>query len=406
MVNYGNAAGLLDPSGDPSGATDQPRIAQAIASGDQLGLGTFYITGPLTPDTLQVLRGSGPGTIIKPGTLFSGTYMVKLAHPASTYQVTVQDLTLVPNTGTVGGVQLDNTGYTGGAGPTQQNDTLHTLTRVYVVNAGGDGFHLDNNIRSLRMEGCTVYGAGGHGVTVGVGCTDSSFVRNIVGVAAGHCWNITGWNNYFASCKGFFAGNSGGTFDQTHSCWAIGTNAAYNTFASCSGQNGGLHGWDLQSCNNNALVGCEADTNNQGGGTGVGINTNTTTYCAIIGCTGNNSAGAVNKQVYGVQVAGTQTNTSFIGCTVTGQTGPFGYVSGGGYFILDPDSVNLASANIATLAAPTQIGNSGAFMYSGSGAPNIAGAPAGSYYFRTDTPSTANQRIYVATGTNTWSGIV
>ena len=45
-------------------------------------------------------------------------------------------------------------------------------------------------------------------------------------------------------------------------------------------------------------------------------------------------------------------------------------------------------------------------LYSGSGAPNIPAATAGSYYFRTDTPATANQRIYVATATNTWTGIV
>ena len=51
-------------------------------------------------------------------------------------------------------------------------------------------------------------------------------------------------------------------------------------------------------------------------------------------------------------------------------------------------------------------GSGASVIYSGSGAPNIAAAPAGSYYFRTDTPSVANQRIYVATATNTWTGIL
>lgn len=45
-------------------------------------------------------------------------------------------------------------------------------------------------------------------------------------------------------------------------------------------------------------------------------------------------------------------------------------------------------------------------LYSGSGAPNIPGATAGSFYFRTDTPGTANQRVYVATAINTWTGIL
>lgn len=48
---------------------------------------------------------------------------------------------------------------------------------------------------------------------------------------------------------------------------------------------------------------------------------------------------------------------------------------------------------------------SSGLLYGGSGVPNIAGAPAGSYYLRTDTPSTSGQSIYVATGTNTWTGV-
>ncbi len=49
---------------------------------------------------------------------------------------------------------------------------------------------------------------------------------------------------------------------------------------------------------------------------------------------------------------------------------------------------------------------------SGSGAPskpNGVNPNAGDYYFRTDTPSTANQRLYVCTtggGAPVWAGIV
>lgn len=48
---------------------------------------------------------------------------------------------------------------------------------------------------------------------------------------------------------------------------------------------------------------------------------------------------------------------------------------------------------------------SGSNLYSGSGAPNVTGSVSGDYYFRTDTPSTAAQRLYVATGSNTWSAM-
>jgi hypothetical protein len=54
--------------------------------------------------------------------------------------------------------------------------------------------------------------------------------------------------------------------------------------------------------------------------------------------------------------------------------------------------------------------NNASTCSSGTGAPTIAGT-AGDFFFRTDTPSTANQRIYVCTvtgaaGAATWVGIV
>lgn len=67
------------------------------------------------------------------------------------------------------------------------------------------------------------------------------------------------------------------------------------------------------------------------------------------------------------------------------------------------------SAGTVTGKSYVQPGNAttgGGHLYSGSGAPNITGSVAGDYYFRTDTPTTANQRVYVATAGNTWSGIV
>jgi hypothetical protein len=45
----------------------------------------------------------------------------------------------------------------------------------------------------------------------------------------------------------------------------------------------------------------------------------------------------------------------------------------------------------------------GGHLYSGSGVPNIAGGVSGDVYFRTDTPTTPSQQIYVGTGSNTWT---
>ena len=76
------------------------------------------------------------------------------------------------------------------------------------------------------------------------------------------------------------------------------------------------------------------------------------------------------------------------------------------------DSVNswwecvLISANTPTFV---QLGNgttAGSKLWSGSGAPNIATSVAGDFYFRTDTPGTSSQRIYIATAANTWTALV
>jgi hypothetical protein len=48
----------------------------------------------------------------------------------------------------------------------------------------------------------------------------------------------------------------------------------------------------------------------------------------------------------------------------------------------------------------------GPHIWGGSGAPATALGAIGDYYFRSDTPSTANQRLYVKTGASTWTGII
>ena len=58
---------------------------------------------------------------------------------------------------------------------------------------------------------------------------------------------------------------------------------------------------------------------------------------------------------------------------------------------------------------PVQAGSglvAGAKLYSGPGAPSIPESVSGDFYFRTGTPATANQRLYIATAVNTWTGIV
>lgn len=50
--------------------------------------------------------------------------------------------------------------------------------------------------------------------------------------------------------------------------------------------------------------------------------------------------------------------------------------------------------------------STGGRIYTGSGAPNISTSQAGDFYFRTDTPTVVNQRLYTATAVNTWTGVL
>ena len=80
------------------------------------------------------------------------------------------------------------------------------------------------------------------------------------------------------------------------------------------------------------LTGCVSDTNSAGTTGGCGFNTNACTSSAIVGCSGNdNMFNLPGAQLYGIQVAGTQTDLSLAFNSVTGSGGQFNYVSGGGY---------------------------------------------------------------------------
>jgi hypothetical protein len=127
-------------------------------------------------------------------------------------------------------------------------------------------------------------------------------------------------------------------------------------------------------------------------------------------------------QPYGFQVTAAGTinnadvsNNDFSG-NLSGAYASAGSVSGGTWMnnqavaagaVTTPTAMLIDGA--AQFTGYVQPGNAaalGGHVYSGSGAPNIAASVAGDYFFRTDTPGTALQRIYVATAANTWSGIL
>ena len=351
----GASALEIAPSGDATGVADTAAINAVAGAGGTalLKQGTYYITHLLL-DSYGAILGTGPNTILQ---AVSGTtgYAIALKTPASTQQVMLAEFTLKPNTGTLGGIQIDNTGYA------KDSDPQHTLENIYVLSAGGDGFRFGANSRSMRVTNCRQYNAGGSGFWLEAGCTDNAFTGCISGACAGHAWNVAGWNNVFAGCKGFYAGWNGSAFDTSHNVWEI--TGDYNTLTSCSAQNGALHGFDLNECSNVALAGCCADVNNSGGGLGVGINVHGALSCTIVGCTGDNRGGGTG-QLYGLQVAGTQTNTTFLANTVTGSKAAFNHVSGGGYFVVGsfdtdfsgiPDGVKFGDIDVRVAGAGLRV---------------------------------------------------
>jgi Pectate lyase superfamily protein len=366
-INAVTAYGADPTGGSPSTTAIQSALTAAAAAGGgtvYLPAGTYLVSN-ITIDSYVTLRGAGRATLLQ-GISGSSGYMIALTHPTTTQLVVVQDLALQPDTGTLGGIQLDNSGYGTGTDPS------HTLSDIYVMYAGGDAFHFDNDARALRLSRLRQEGAGGYGFYLGSGpgsdgrgCTDSFFVSCESGPSGGHGFCLVGgWNCMFTACKSFYSGYTG-TWGTTECNFEI-TSGCFNTaFVGCSAQNGALHGFDLQGCQQITVTGCEIDSCSSGDGvtTGVGINTNGATNCTIAANTGY-TGGQV--QPYGLQVNGTQTGTVFTMNTVEGATGQFNYAGGSGYLLLSASTIDLGGVGYLKLPSPVLSNDSVQTLSTGS----------------------------------------
>lgn len=335
---------------------DTTAIQSALNAAATAGNGTVFIPASavvsnLLIDSYVTLMGASRATTLLAKTGATG-YMIALKTPATTQKTTICNLTLQPNKTGLGGIKLDNTGVSG--------DTLHTLDDVTITNSVLDAFYFGANIRELRATNCVAYNTtGGSGFNLQGGCTDSHFTDCTVGTASDQAWQIYGGNNMFEGCKAFFGGFNGATWVSGKSGFYIsGTN--YNTFVNCQSQQNASHGFDLQTNNRLAIVGCDADTNNAGVFGGVGINTSANTYSIIASNVGgNNGSLTPGSQVYGIQVAGTQTGTMFLANIIGGATGDFNYVSGGGYTYVSTSIVDFSAATDIKFGATTFLGSIG-----------------------------------------------
>jgi len=221
------------------------------------------------------------------------------------------------------------------------------------------------------------------------------------------------WNNMFVNCKSFFAGtvNEGSTWGTTQCGFEIST-TQNNSFVNCSAQSNALHGFDLQSNQYVTVTGCESDSNGAGvaaGANAAGINLNGNTNCSIVSNTGNVQGTA--NQVYGVAVAGTQTGTWLALNNVKGTSSSFGYISGGGYILMDPSVVDFGGVSqfksngvISFSDLDIQTAGAGLKVAEGTNAKQgIATLTAGSVVV-SNTSVTASSRIQLTAQDNSTTG--
>jgi hypothetical protein len=343
------------PSGATSGTVDYPNIANALAGSGYASLspGTYYIDQTVTVDTQQVFAGFGDGVIIRPAAGFTGSYMVTLATPASSTRATIRDLTLSidwalnASSGTIGGVQIDNTGWTSPGGSLELPDPLHVLQDILVIRASGDGYHFDHNAREMRCENLRSYDALGYSFYLGdsggsgSGCTDSHFSDCTGAQSALNCWEILDANNHFTNCKGFGAGNNvqTSTWGTTEYNWHLnGSHCVNNVFAGCSGQQAALHNWFLDGCAQCSVGICDADSAGSGAGAGYGMLISGATSCVVFGLVGEQSITPGN-QTYGIAAQGINTGTYIMFNPCKGVDGTFHFISGQGYYLIDGPSI-------------------------------------------------------------------
>lgn len=272
---------------------------------------------------------------------------------------------------------------------------------IYVHgNAGGDQFlnaHVwgTNDVNWKIEKPARIYGGVAEGATT----------QNVLWLTNKGTWHgeIFGTNGTNPTEIGFQLGDAthtsliGNNIDITTHNWGAGstpfvtaTNADGGNLIRVVGPKGGATNFRSASINANshATFLCTDTASQSTAFAGTGLRNFNALINSIAADGANGTAFRVNtnSNPHSVQVAASSQLQGYIGAFAT-ET-----------FRLD--------AAIGAIQPGTPTGRGGK-IYSGSGAPGtITGSAAGDFYFRTDTPTTANQRIYVATAANTWTGIV
>lgn len=379
----------IAPSGDTTGATDTTTIQAALnnTSGNEVLLagGTYHVNATLTIPPGMTVSGSGMATTV---INFTGTGdCLRITSPTLTVGGKLADLTI---DGSSAGA--------GSAGIHMGDISSYRFDDVQVRNfsaAGSIGFHFDNQYNWTEKLHGVIFAANcsSHVVFDVTTSTSTSFMRMRLGIyiAQGDP----------AQDGVVFRGGAGANYSEIY----IGGNFLASSAALTSAvlrMTGQLAGAYSGISYSHLKIGVECN-----GSVGAGPITiaQGAAQNGIVHCSGGMNFASAPQPFTS---APTDPLSYFAGF-VSGDVA----LGSGGYYGDSFTSTNLISAGFK-IATPeiNFTATGGGHMFQGSGAPNRPNGQnpvAGDIYFRTDTPTTGGQRIYVCTvggPAPTWLGII
>jgi hypothetical protein len=437
----------LAPSGDPTGTTDTSAIQAADSSGSLIRLapGQWYIKAPALAASSQWLQGSGPATVLN---VVSGQAGLTLSGPSKFW---LSDLAFGIGSGSYGvtvngasdfhawNLYLSGPAAAGGITVNGDDPTEQHWSDIMLRNVGGTAFGYTRTTAAdtggmylSRVRVVSPPASAAHGFAFTSTATGGTAVNGFLDQCVSD--NYYGDAVYFSNVSNFrvsqqWAGLNAGAASGSAPLHVTGSNCYNLVFSECylsqalpAGKcaliDGGAH---------EISIGGHTVFDGDAGAVALGL----------AGAGGNFRLGAHYRYV------GTLTDTPSALAASAGTAMPVTFQTSGGGGSSNTVGIDdvqhagnqvwvrnsngaLQFLNTGFSATTAQLTQSGQFIASqfqsaltgggsisqGSGAPskpNGVNPNAGDIYFRTDTPSTANQRIYICTtggASPAWSGIV
>jgi Pectate lyase superfamily protein len=355
LWNVQNAAYSGGAAGD--GTTDDTAAVQAAITACQSAgggtvwfpPGTYIVTGLTITGSDVTLRGSGIGATIISLKNSSNTSVIAVSG-TGTVNVHVEDLSIEGNkanqSGTSHGISIST--------PYSVTDTQHRIASVDINSVLTDGISITGDTRVVRLFHVRVKQAGGSGYNMAG--SDHQVIGCIADACVNHGFVVYAGDPMFVGCKAFYCdsavnGSAGFRVEGT-GCY----------FTACEAQNNNENGWTIIGTAAQILLeGCTATSNGTNfAGAGSGVQVANATNVSIVGGLFTEIPGG--KQVYGISLTGTTTNTRALGFTSYGNvTGPYNDASSGTNYL---EVVSKAAATTAVTDTANTIASLGSLSVS------------------------------------------